>query len=157
MSAPGAGSLVVVTGADRGIGLELVRVLARRGVRTVLGSRDGDRGRAAARGLEGHVVVRRLDVTSQEDVDALADWVRAEHGGLDALVNNAGAHYDTGQPAVAADLRVVQEALAVNTVGPWRTAIALAPLLRRGGRIVNVSSGAGSFGETGGSGGVPAY
>jgi NAD(P)-dependent dehydrogenase (short-subunit alcohol dehydrogenase family) len=78
-------------------------------------------------------------------------------GGLDVLVNNAGVHYDTWQSAAEADLGVVEEALAVNVVGAWRTAVALAPLLRPGGRLVNVSSGAGSFGETAGAGGAPAY
>ncbi|PRY48389.1 hypothetical protein LY71_10926 [Geodermatophilus tzadiensis] len=51
---------------------------------------------------------------------------------------------------------MVEEALAVNVVGAWRTAVALAPLLRPGGRLVDVSSGAGSFAETAGAGGAPA-
>jgi NAD(P)-dependent dehydrogenase (short-subunit alcohol dehydrogenase family) len=149
--------VAVVTGGNRGIGLELVRQLAARGVTTVLGTRDVARGERAARGLRGPVVVRQLDVADQASVDALAGWLRAEHGGLDVLINNAGVHYDTGQTAVRADLRVVQEALAINTVGPWRTVVALADLLRPGARVVNVSSGAGSFGETAGAGGTPAY
>ncbi len=149
--------VAVVTGANRGIGREVVRLLAARGVTTVLGSRDEARGREAARGMSGPVVVRRLDVTDQASVDALAAWLRAEHGGVDVLVNNAGIHYDTWQSAAEADLGVVEEALAVNVVGAWRTAVALAPLLRPGGRLVNVSSGAGSFGETAGAGGAPAY
>jgi NAD(P)-dependent dehydrogenase (short-subunit alcohol dehydrogenase family) len=149
--------VAVVTGGNRGIGLELVRQLAARGVTTVLGTRDVARGERAARGLRGPVVVRQLDVADQASVDALAGWLRAEHGGLDVLVNNAGVHYDTGQTAVRADLGVVQEALAINTVGPWRTVVALADLLRPGARVVNVSSGAGSFGETAGAGGTPAY
>jgi NAD(P)-dependent dehydrogenase (short-subunit alcohol dehydrogenase family) len=149
--------VAVVTGANRGIGREVVRLLAARGVTTVLGTRDAERGRQAARGMAGPVLVRALDVTDQGSVDALADWLRAEHGGLDVLVNNAGVHYDTWQTAAAADLGVVEEALAVNVVGAWRTAVALAPLLRPGSRLVNVSSGAGSFGETAGAGGAPAY
>jgi len=149
--------VAVVTGANRGIGLEVVRRLAGRGVTTILGARDLDRGRAAARALDGPVEVRRLDVTDPDSVEALADRVRDEHRGLDVLVNNAAVAYDTWQTAVDADLAVVAEALSVNVVGAWRTAVALAPLLRRGGRVVNVSSGAGSFGETGTGGGAPAY
>jgi NAD(P)-dependent dehydrogenase (short-subunit alcohol dehydrogenase family) len=149
--------VAVVTGANRGIGREVARLLAARGVTTVLGSRDEARGQEAARGMTGPVVVRGLDVTDQGSVDALAAWLRAGHGGLDVLVNNAGVHYDTWQSAAEADLGVVEEALAVNVVGAWRTAVALAPLLRPGGRLVNVSSGAGSFGETAGAGGAPAY
>ncbi len=151
------GGVAVVTGANRGIGREVVAQLAARGVTTVLGSREEARGREAARGMTGPVVVRQLDVTDPASVAALADWLRAEHGGVDVLVNNAGVHYDTGQTAAGADLGVVEEALAVNVVGAWRTAVALAPLLRRGSRLVNVSSGAGSFGETAGAGGAPAY
>ncbi|MGY1616793.1 SDR family NAD(P)-dependent oxidoreductase [Geodermatophilus sp. SYSU D00691] len=149
--------MAVVTGANRGIGREVVRRLAARGVTTVLGARDPGRGEEAARGMTGPVVVRPLEVTDPDSVEALAEWVRAEHGGLDVLVNNAGVDYDTWQSAVEADLTVVADALAVNTVGAWRTTVALGPLLRRGGRVVNVSSGAGSFGETDGAGGVPAY
>lgn len=149
--------VAVVTGANRGIGREVVRRLAARGVTTVLGCRDVARGEQAAEGMEGRVVVRQLDVTDPDTVDALADWLREEHGGLDVLVNNAAVAYDTWESASAADLDVVAEALSVNVVGAWRMAVAMSPLLRRGGRLVNVSSGAGSFAETGGSGGAPAY
>jgi len=149
--------VAVVTGANRGIGREVVRRLAGRGVTTVLAARDPGAGEAAARGMAGPVVVRRLDVTDQASVDGLAGWLRDEHGGVDVLVNNAGVHYDTWQTAAEADLGVVREALEVNVVGAWRTAVALAPLLRRGSRLVNVSSGAGSFAETAGAGGAPAY
>ncbi len=151
------GGVAVVTGANRGIGREVVRRLAARGVTTVLGSRDRARGEQAARGMTGPVVVRDLDVTDPDSVAALVRWLQAEHGGVDVLVDNAGIHDDTWQRAADADLGVVEEALAVNLVGAWRMAVALAPLLRTGGRLVTVSSGAGSFGETGGSGGAPAY
>ena len=149
--------VAVVTGANRGIGRELVAQLAARGVTTVLASRDEARGRDAARGLTGPVIVRQLDVADPVSTEALASWLRVEHGGLDVLINNAGIHYDTWQTAVAVDLGVVAEAMAVNVVGAWRMAVELAPLLRPGGRLVNVSSGAGSFGETAGAGGAPAY
>ena len=149
--------VAVVTGANRGIGRELVAQLAARGVTTVLASRDEARGRDAARGMTGPIIVRQLDVADPVSTEALASWLRVEHGGLDVLINNAGIHYDTWQTAVAVDLGVVAEAMAVNVVGAWRMAVELAPLLRPGGRLVNVSSGAGSFGETAGAGGAPAY
>jgi NAD(P)-dependent dehydrogenase (short-subunit alcohol dehydrogenase family) len=78
-------------------------------------------------------------------------------GRLDVLVNNAAIHYDTWQQALGADLDVVREALETNTFGAWRTCRAFVPLLRRSdhGRIVNVSSGAGSLASMGG--GTPAY
>jgi NAD(P)-dependent dehydrogenase (short-subunit alcohol dehydrogenase family) len=149
-------TVAVVSGANRGIGLEVVRRLAERGWTVVLGSRDVERGRRAAGGLDG-VVVRPLDVADPASVDALAAWVRDEYGVLDVLVNNAGIHYDTWQDAVHADLEVATEAMQVNVLGAWRMVVACADLLPVGARVVNVSSGAGSFGETAGSGGVPAY
>ena len=154
-------TLAIVTGANRGIGLEVVRRLAARGTTTVLGARDPARGERAARGIDGPVLVRQLDVTDPASVAAFAQRVGDEHGrvdqdgGVDVLVHNAGVHYDTGQSAVEADLRIVEEALATNVVGAWRLTVALAPLLRRGARVVTVSSGAGSFAETGGGGRRP--
>jgi NAD(P)-dependent dehydrogenase (short-subunit alcohol dehydrogenase family) len=150
--------VAVVTGANRGIGREVVRQLRERGFTVVLGARDRTRGEEAARDLGGDgIVAAELDVASDASVRALADRLRDRYRRVDVLVNNAGIHYDTWQHAADADLRVAREALEVNVLGAWRCAAALAPLMDRGGRIVNVSSGAGSFGETGGGGGAPAY
>jgi NAD(P)-dependent dehydrogenase (short-subunit alcohol dehydrogenase family) len=139
--------LAVVTGGNRGIGLEVCRQLAARGFDVVMGSRDPERGRAT--GLD--VDVRQLDVADPASIAAL----RLER--CDVLVNNAAIDYDTWQRAGSADLRVVEEALEVNLLGAWRMTQALLPLLRRSahGRIVNVSSGAGSI--TTMTGGPPAY
>jgi NAD(P)-dependent dehydrogenase (short-subunit alcohol dehydrogenase family) len=152
--------VALVTGANRGIGLEVSRQLARRGFTVVLGSRDPQEGeRAAARLTEEglSVLPRRLDVSEDESVKELAAGIVVDPGRLDVLVNNAAIHYDTWQRALGADLDVVREALETNTFGAWRTCEALAPMLRRSGhgRIVNVSSGAGSLASMGG--GTPAY
>ncbi len=148
----------VVTGANRGIGREVARQLAAGGWTVVLGSRDLAAGERAAAGLgPGQVLARRLDVTDGATLDAVAAEVGERFGRLDALVNNAAIHYDSWQRASGADLAVVAEALNTNLVGAWRAAEAFLPLLRAGGhgRIVNVSSGAGSLAEM--DGGVPAY
>jgi len=155
--------IAVVTGANRGIGLEVARRLAEAGDTVVLGSRDRAKGEAAAADLAGEgvdparLLPRALDVTDQGDVDRLAGELRAEHGRVDVLVNNAAIAYDTWQRAVTADLDVVRAALETNLLGAWRTTLALAPLLRASpaGRVVNVSSEAGSL--TGMAGGTPAY
>lgn len=149
--------VAVVTGATRGIGREVARRLAELGLLVVLGARDDERGRAVAEELGAGVRSHQLDVTDAESVARLAAWLEAEHGRCDVLVNNAGINYDTGQRAGGADLRVVEETLATNVVGAWRATVALLGLMGAGGRVVNVSSGAGSFGETGGSAGAPAY
>jgi NAD(P)-dependent dehydrogenase (short-subunit alcohol dehydrogenase family) len=150
----------VVTGANRGIGLEVARRLAALGHRVVLGSRDPERGRRAARGLDpsGHdVVACRLDVTDPADVAALVDLVTGEFGRVDALVNNAAIDYDTDARAVTADLDRVHAAFETNLFGAWLTTQALLPLLRAAPhpRVVNVSSEGGSLASMGG--GTPAY
>ena len=153
--------VVVVTGANRGIGLEVVRQLAVRGDRAVLAARDLQRGQAAADALRARdgveVDVVRLDVTDPEGCAAAAEQVRARRGRVDVLVNDAAVHYDIGKRATTADLHTVQEALDTNLLGAWRAALAFLPLLREGGsaRIVNVSSEAGSLTNMGG--GTPAY
>jgi NAD(P)-dependent dehydrogenase (short-subunit alcohol dehydrogenase family) len=138
----------LVTGANRGIGLEVARQLAERGYTVLAGARDP----SAVRELPGVRAVR-LDVTDDDTIAA----VRGSLDALDVLVNNAAIHYDTYQRVVDADLGVVREALETNTLGPWRLAIAFADLLRAShhGRLVNVSSGAGAL--TGMRDGAPAY
>jgi NAD(P)-dependent dehydrogenase (short-subunit alcohol dehydrogenase family) len=149
-----------VTGANRGIGLELVRQLAGRGYTAILGSRDPDKGEAAAADLreEGlEVQVRQLDVADEASVTRLGWALADEYFRLDVLVNNAAIHYDPGRRGVDADLGVVREALETNLLGAWRTTQACLPLLRRSrhARVVNVSSGAGSLSGMGA--GTPAY
>ena len=144
-----------MTGANRGIGLEVCRQLAERGYLAVLGSRDLAKGRAAA--THQNVVACQLDVSDDDSVRAAAQWVSDQFGRCDALVNNAAIDYDTGARAERADLDDVHEAMETNLFGAWRTTLALLPLLRRAehARIVNVSSEAGSLARMGA--GTPAY
>jgi NAD(P)-dependent dehydrogenase (short-subunit alcohol dehydrogenase family) len=154
---PRDGRIALVTGGNRGIGLEVVRQLAERGYTAVLGARDLEKGRAAAAGLGAEVEPRRLDVADDGSVRELTDALERDFGRLDVLVNNAAIHYDTWQRGLDADLDIVHEALETNLFGAWRTTQACLPLLRRSphARIVNVSSGAGALTDMGG--GAPAY
>jgi NAD(P)-dependent dehydrogenase (short-subunit alcohol dehydrogenase family) len=152
--------VALVTGANRGIGLEVCRQLAQRGYVAVLGARDRARGERAAADLrDDGLDVRpcQLDVSDPGSVRTAAAWIEEELGRLDAVVNNAAILYDTWQRGVDADLDEVREALDTNLLGAWRVVQATLSLLRRSpaGRIVNVSSGAGALNDMGG--GVPAY
>ncbi len=151
------GRVALVSGGNRGIGLEIVRQLAERGNTVILGSRDEESGRAAAEGLSGDVIVRQLDVTDEGSVARLAAFFEDEFGRLDVLVNNAGISNDDGQRGMNADLHRVREALEANLFGAWRLCEMAIPLMQRHGygRIVNVSSGMGALEDMGG--GSPGY
>lgn len=153
MTDAAAKRVALVTGANRGIGLEVCRQLGRRGSRVFLGARDYHKGEAEARTLGGDVSAVALDVDDPDAPFRLA----AAIGAVDVLINNAGVHYDTWETALSADWRIVRAAFETNLFGAWRMAQAFAPEMRaRGwGRIVNVSSGAGSLASMGA--GTPAY
>ncbi|MDX2308204.1 MAG: SDR family oxidoreductase [Hyphomicrobium sp.] len=156
--------IALVTGANKGIGLEIVRQLARQGVVTVLGARDRAKGEVAARTLaaEGlEPVVVALDVTDGNSiVDAAAEVVRL-YGRIDILVNNAAILIDGpgGFQASLFDLtsETARRTYDTNVLGPLRMTQAVVPIMRNGGfgRIVNVSSGAGQLSDM--RSGFPAY
>jgi NAD(P)-dependent dehydrogenase (short-subunit alcohol dehydrogenase family) len=161
-------SIALVSGGNRGIGLEIVRQLAAVGHTVLLGSRDLAKGEAAARTIHGshpgpgshprRVIPLRLDVTDPASVERLARDVDQQFGALHVLVNSAAVHYDAWQSATTADIEgVVREAFETNVLGAWRLIRAFVPLMQRNrwGRIVNVSSGAGAISTMGA--GTPAY
>ncbi|MGA9852007.1 MAG: SDR family oxidoreductase [Gammaproteobacteria bacterium] len=152
--------IAVVTGANRGIGLETVRQLAQRGFHVILTARNPQAGAETLRGLQTEklsVELRKLDVNSSEDSRALARYIKESHGHLDVLVNNAGilteSSRDSGTKS-SDPLKVspvtVMEHFNTNTLGVVRLIQALAPLLVKGARIVNVSSGMGALNDMGG-------
>ncbi|HET7922959.1 MAG TPA: SDR family NAD(P)-dependent oxidoreductase [Gammaproteobacteria bacterium] len=144
--------IAVVTGANRGLGLEVARQLARQGIHVVLTARDRQAGAVALRTLESSrlpVELRKLDVTSSEDAQALARYLRESHGHVDILVNNAGILPDTPAPLATAPASIL-EALNTNTLGAVRLIQALAPLMPAGARIVNVSTGMAALHNMGG-------
>lgn len=153
--------IAVVTGANRGIGFEICRQLARRGLHIILTARSADRGKAAAAALQNEglaVEFHRLDVASARSVRALAACLDRQYGRLDVLINNAGVLLDPRGSRVLDALPVTfRETLAINLMGPLLLVQALVPLMKKNdyGRIVNISSGQGQLSDMGV--GAPAY
>jgi NAD(P)-dependent dehydrogenase (short-subunit alcohol dehydrogenase family) len=139
------GEVALVTGANKGIGREIVRGLAAEGMTVYLGARDEDRGRAAARDIDGDVRVARLDVTDEGCVDAALERVEHEHGGLDVLVNNAGVAVEWGVEPERVGAAELRRTFEVNVFGAVTVIRAAIPLLRAGSRVVNLSSPLGSL------------
>lgn len=155
-----SGRVALVSGANRGIGLEVSRRLAAEGATVLVGARDETKAGEAVGEISsaGHDARPRvLDVTDETSVERLAGEIEEEFGRLDILVNNAGVALDKGQRGESIGLDVVRETLEINLLGAWRLSQAAIPLMRRNGygRIVNVSSGLGALEEMGG--GAPAY
>src|SRR4051794_10274865 len=140
--------VALVTGANKGIGKEIARQLAERGLTVLLGARDEQRGRAAEAELAGAGDVRYLplDVTDDASVRLAAATVEAEHGRLDVLVNNAGISIGRA-PAGEVTVERVRDLYAVNVFGVVAVTHAMLPLLRRSAaaRVVNVPSALGSL------------
>jgi NAD(P)-dependent dehydrogenase (short-subunit alcohol dehydrogenase family) len=151
------GRVALVSGGNRGIGLEVSRQLSGRGITVVIGSRDEARGRTAAEGLEGNVIPHQLDVADASSVNRVAAFLAEEFGRLDILVNNAAISNDEGQRSVDADLDRVKESMEANLFGAWRLCEAAIPLMQRNGygRVVNVSTGLAALEDMGG--GSPGY
>jgi NAD(P)-dependent dehydrogenase (short-subunit alcohol dehydrogenase family) len=154
-----------VTGANRGIGLEIVHQLAHRGMTAVLGSRSMEKGEVAAAVLaaRGTAVPPpvALDVTDAASIRAAVAEVVDRHGRIDVLINNAGILKEGFSPEDSsvfdAPADLVMLTYLTNTVGPLRLIQAVVPAMReRGyGRVVNVSSGAGQLADM--QSGFPAY
>jgi NAD(P)-dependent dehydrogenase (short-subunit alcohol dehydrogenase family) len=139
--------VALVTGGNRGIGLEIGRQLSRLGHRVVLTARDKRRADEAAQSLDGwasgDVAGVRMDVTDDESVRSAFEQAVDLYGAVDVLVNNAGIAIDGPEHrASAPDLSKVHETLETNLFGAWRCVAEAVPLMRaRGyGRIVNLSS-----------------
>jgi NAD(P)-dependent dehydrogenase (short-subunit alcohol dehydrogenase family) len=144
--------IVVVTGANRGIGFEISRQLATRGAQVILTARKPEAGKAAVKELAEQsltVQFRPLDVTLTKSIIALREFLKRTYGRIDVLINNAGIIAKGDAPGLEVDMETVRVTLEANALGPLHLSQALVPLLQRGkhGRIVNISSGMGAFSE----------
>jgi len=144
--------IALITGANKGIGLETARQLGARDMTVLVGARDTERGQAAERALRAGGADARfvqLEVTDPKSVQRAAEWVGAEFGRLDVLVNNAGTASvgRRGCPPSETSLDDMRAVYEINVFGVVAVTNAMLPLLRRSpaARIVNVSSEVGSI------------
>lgn len=147
-------SIVLITGVSRqeGLGFGIARAMKEQGFEVVVSARKKKQAEALAKELsdkKGTVVAEQLDITNQESVEALVDFIKEKYQKLDVLINNAGAELDYGTHPLETDFDTTRAMFETNLFGTWRMVKHFYPLLKRSDhpRIVNVSSGAGSFGD----------
>jgi len=151
--------IALVTGANKGIGFEVTRELARLGFRVFLGARNEQSGRAAAERIAAEKVsFLEMDVADPASIRRAAEELSLRANHLDALVNNAGILLDEDKSALAITREIFEKTFRTNTLGPWLVAQAFLPLLKKSAapRIVNVSSGGGQL-DGGADGWAPGY
>jgi NAD(P)-dependent dehydrogenase (short-subunit alcohol dehydrogenase family) len=144
-----AETIAFVTGANKGIGREISRQLAAKGILVLMGARDRERGEKAVADLRAQrlpVEFVQIDVTSEASVDRAAAEVERRHGRIDVLINNAGIALDWC-PGSELSSEIFEKTFETNVFGVFRVTKALLPLLKKSkhGRIVNISSGLGSL------------
>ncbi|MGH8516534.1 MAG: SDR family oxidoreductase [Panacagrimonas sp.] len=143
--------IALVTGANKGIGLETVRQLANQGVQVILASRDAGKGQEAAASLVSQglpVEYLQLDVTDSSGIARAASEVEQRHGRLDVLVNNAGVFVEKlDRPPSEQTMESWRRTFDANVFGLIEVTNTFLPLLRKSksARIVNVSSRLGSI------------
>jgi NAD(P)-dependent dehydrogenase (short-subunit alcohol dehydrogenase family) len=142
--------IALVTGANKGIGLEIARQLVQAGVHVIIGARDAARAKAAlddlsSQGLKAQSV--SIDLNDHASIAAAAETIRAEHGKLDILVNNAGIVDAEDGPPTASSTAAARRIIETNFVGTMAVTQAMLPLSRQApaARIVNLSSSLGSL------------
>ena len=154
--------IAVVTGANRGIGLEICRQLAKLRLKVVLTARDASKGEAARAALTKagmDVIFYPLDVADDTSIESFSRYAEQELGRWDVLINNAGVYLDGSQSSVEVSGETFRRTVAINLTGPLLLSQAAIQLMRKNryGRIVNVSTDMAAHDGALSSGGYPSY
>lgn len=147
--------IALVTGANRGIGLEICRQLIRENIFVILTARDESKGKAAAKSLnenENSIIFHQLDLVSNDRILNIEEFVKSKFGRIDILINNAGILIDENQSALEVNMDIIKNTFESNLIGPYKLIQSFIPLMKKNnyGRIVNMSSGMGAFNEMNG-------
>ena len=141
--------IVLITGANKGIGFEVARQIAKAGWTVLAGARSEELGKEAAaklqaEGLDVHFV--HLDLAAHQTSKTAAEWIRNQFGQLDVLINNAGINVQGDGPPSKVDLDALDAIMRINYVGAVAVTQAMLPLLQRAGKaqVINVTSELGS-------------
>jgi NAD(P)-dependent dehydrogenase (short-subunit alcohol dehydrogenase family) len=163
--------IALVTGANKGIGFEVARQLARKGFDVFLGARNPEAGEASVQKLKreaekedpentgrGEITFLKIDVSKPDSIRRAAEEFSRKSGRLDTLVNNAGILLDDGKDILTITPEIFETTLRTNTLGALLVSQAFVPFLKKSNapRIVNVSSGGGQLTD-GAEGWAPAY
>jgi len=158
--------IALVTGANKGIGFEVVRDLARKGFHVFLGARNEKAGEVAAEKLRtegvkedyGEITVLKIDASKPDSIRRAAEEFSRKSDRLDTLVNNAGILLDDDKDVLTITPEIFETTMRTNTLGALLVSQAFVPFLKKSGapRIVNVSSGGGQLTD-GADGWAPAY
>lgn len=151
-----AKKIILITGANRGIGKEIARQMADLGWQVIVAARNFEAARNTADELGHDAFPVHLDVTDEASVERAAETVTEKFGQLDVLVNNAAIMGNA--PMRSFDMSELEQAMSTNFTGPVRAARYFMPLLRKSddARIINLSSGMGELASLR-SGGYAAY
>ncbi|MFN8578190.1 MAG: SDR family oxidoreductase [Candidatus Sericytochromatia bacterium] len=147
--------LAVVTGSNKGIGFEICKQLAHKGIEVILTARNDDKGKKAEQELKEQgldVKYHQLDVSDENSVKNLASFIESNYGKLDILINNAGILKDYEGGVLHGEINDIRETLDTNLFGALLVSRHLVPLMQKQnyGRVINISSGMGQLSDMGG-------
>ena len=152
--------IALITGGNRGVGLEISKQLAAQGITTILTARNMHEGRPLVDELRNqwkNIWFHQLDVTEEASIRDMVEYLEEDCGKLDILINNAGILLEDDKNIIEMDPELIRKTLETNFYGPLKVCQAFIPMLKKSddGRIINLSSSMGQLSTMGSD--SPAY